>query len=574
MIRDASSTPTVPGGLPFDATQIQFTALGTGAVARTVQEKERDVVSVFDFMTTAQIADVQANTLLVDVTAPINTAIGTGARRVLAPVGSYLYTGALNASASDVIIEGCGYGTRFVQQTGTPAALNITASRVRVWHCRFSCLDASGAATSNAGAIFVGNVDDVEILGNIIDSGRLQGIMVVAGKRHRILFNDISGINANSAESDSTGIRIRTDTATISDALIFGNVCRSAKQNSGILMQTLTASQEINRCRVIGNYINLGAQTGGGVTGHGIVLYSAVTGTKMRSNVFANNIVDTVPGTGIYVQGNGSSQDALNTVITGNQLINTVQTGSALTLVDAAIGVDGAPRTTIKGNEIVGGGYGNGYGIRVHTGSDDCDVEGNQLSSLGSMGSGGIAISTSANHPNRVRIRSNYVQGVNAPHYRILNGTFHRLENNTSDTGLNAGYVIDTNDVTLLANHSNADAADAFRIGANANRTQLLHNTITALGGGAAIADSGVATRRFGNRISTGAWQGQAVLVAGTVTVNTAEVQATENIVLNRVLAGGALGHLSIGAITIGTSFVINSSSATDTSTIFWEIHH
>lgn len=49
MIRDASSTPTVPGGLPFDATQIQFTALGPGAVARPVQAKERDILSVLDF---------------------------------------------------------------------------------------------------------------------------------------------------------------------------------------------------------------------------------------------------------------------------------------------------------------------------------------------------------------------------------------------------------------------------------------------------------------------------------------------------------------------------------------------
>src|SRR5260221_12748011 len=47
--RDPISTPALPGGLPYDATQIQFTQFGAGAVARTVQAKERDIVSVKDF---------------------------------------------------------------------------------------------------------------------------------------------------------------------------------------------------------------------------------------------------------------------------------------------------------------------------------------------------------------------------------------------------------------------------------------------------------------------------------------------------------------------------------------------
>src|SRR5882762_3525185 len=49
MIRAPTNTPALPGGLPFDATQIQFTPAGAGAVARSVQSKERDIVSVKDF---------------------------------------------------------------------------------------------------------------------------------------------------------------------------------------------------------------------------------------------------------------------------------------------------------------------------------------------------------------------------------------------------------------------------------------------------------------------------------------------------------------------------------------------
>jgi hypothetical protein len=77
-----------------------------------------------------------------------------------------------------------------------------------------------------------------------------------------------------------------------------------------------------------------------------------------------------------------------------------------------------------------------------------------------------------------------------------------------------------------------------------------------------------------GNRFSTGASQGRAVLVAGTVTVNTTEIQAADNVLLSRVVTGGTTGQLSLGTVTAGTSFVINSSSNTDTSTIYWKIDH
>src|SRR3989304_5654892 len=54
------------------ANTLSFTQSGAGAIARTVEDKERDIVSVFDWFTPAQIADVQVRTALVDVTIPLN----------------------------------------------------------------------------------------------------------------------------------------------------------------------------------------------------------------------------------------------------------------------------------------------------------------------------------------------------------------------------------------------------------------------------------------------------------------------------------------------------------------------
>lgn len=65
---------------------------------------------------------------------------------------------------------------------------------------------------------------------------------------------------------------------------------------------------------------------------------------------------------------------------------------------------------------------------------------------------------------------------------------------------------------------------------------------------------------------------GQAVLVGGTVTVNTTAVTANSRIQLTHAVVGGTIGIVSVGTITAATSFVINSSNPLDTSTINWFI--
>lgn len=67
-------------------------------------------------------------------------------------------------------------------------------------------------------------------------------------------------------------------------------------------------------------------------------------------------------------------------------------------------------------------------------------------------------------------------------------------------------------------------------------------------------------------------YSGTATLVAGTVTVSNPLVAANSTIVISRNAAGGTAGDLRLGAIVAGTSFVINSASATDTSTVNWWI--
>ncbi len=73
-------------------------------------------------------------------------------------------------------------------------------------------------------------------------------------------------------------------------------------------------------------------------------------------------------------------------------------------------------------------------------------------------------------------------------------------------------------------------------------------------------------------RLSSGAnkQSGTAVLVAGTVTVNNTLIKTGSKVMHWREVSGGTVGHLTKGAIVDGVSFVISSSSNTDTSTVGW----
>lgn len=70
----------------------------------------------------------------------------------------------------------------------------------------------------------------------------------------------------------------------------------------------------------------------------------------------------------------------------------------------------------------------------------------------------------------------------------------------------------------------------------------------------------------------TGAKQGTAVLVGGTVTVSNGSVTSSSRIFLTAQDTGGTPGALRVSARTAGVSFTITSTSAADTSTVAYEI--
>lgn len=70
----------------------------------------------------------------------------------------------------------------------------------------------------------------------------------------------------------------------------------------------------------------------------------------------------------------------------------------------------------------------------------------------------------------------------------------------------------------------------------------------------------------------TNATMGAGALTAGARTVATTRVTATSRIYVTSQVDGGTPGWLRVSTRTPGTSFVITSSSNTDTSTVAWLI--
>lgn len=121
--------------------------------------------------------------------------------------------------------------------------------------------------------------------------------------------------------------------------------------------------------------------------------------------------------------------------------------------------------------------------------------------------------------------------------------------NPTSALWVDAGLV--RIDDTLAVNV--VSPSDRFAINGNISLTTAGNKLKIATGSNASIGVS-------------------AAMTAGTITISTTAVTTNSRIFLTHATLGGTQGILSVGTITDGTSFVINSSSATDTGTVNWII--
>lgn len=136
--------------------------------------------------------------------------------------------------------------------------------------------------------------------------------------------------------------------------------------------------------------------------------------------------------------------------------------------------------------------------------------------------------------------------------------------------------------VALAVNVAGTDVFDRLRIdgagtttiGSGAGARDVQYGRTAANTLGLTATDLDVVTAGRGLKVAEGAnaKQGTAVLVAGAATVSNTSVTATSRIFLTSQADGGTPGWLRVSARVAATSFTITSSSATDTSTVAYEI--
>lgn len=113
----------------------------TGSVQTTVAAKLSQIVSVFDFLTAAQIADVQAGTLTLDTAAGIQLALNSGVAAVYLPAYNY------KLSSGIVVPGGVSLYSFGFQPTNPPSGARLTFDLSVV-----NCVTVGGPSATNQSA--------------------------------------------------------------------------------------------------------------------------------------------------------------------------------------------------------------------------------------------------------------------------------------------------------------------------------------------------------------------------------------------------------------------------------------
>lgn len=363
-----------------------FLQSGAGAQARSYQDKLRDYVSVFDFMTASEIADVKSGLLTQNVTAACQAAMNAS-KCVYFPPGSYLVT-SLNLQFQQTIY-GAGLGTILVAADDTSSVINAAIFDGNIKD--FQITNRNGALYPAAGAFRAATGKGINIAGPRITVERvlisLQGIGIqidgsIVTLRDCELRNQkpTSGICINIlGGADITLDNIVTDNDP------------SIQPQSGITIHN-AADVTITSANIIRSGFDLLMNPG---TGEAV--YSVLVANSFFDTSFAPGIALTPTGTGsidrcLFVNVNAQSHTTTGVFLdtSGGGFIN----GINFTDIQASLnGADGIALlgANTKGVHIKGGFCAQNGGSGISTGSGCTDWRVTDFSSGAGYGLSGNA---------------------------------------------------------------------------------------------------------------------------------------------------------------------------------------
>jgi hypothetical protein len=544
-----------------------FTQTGTGAVARSPNSKMGDIVSVKDFGA--------AGDGTTDDTTAVQAAVNTG-RGIWFPNGTYKLTSVLTVSTADTQMLGESWAAIITQSSASAVnTITVSGSRVHISNLKIVGNGVHSGTTATMNGIYVVGADDVTIDNCWVDNASLCGIQAGGAiNRLTISNNKITTTNTAASETNSADIYVGNQISAGADIWIKNNRCLSIHKGLGIALQPSTAT--IERCVIVDNLIDTSDQITG-LVGHGIMLYATNNASFMKSVSIRGNIIKGTEGIGIYLKGLASPDDVIQGIsVVENKLIGCCTVGTSGSIEDSAIGLTGAKGAFIAGNYITGSGgaVSTTQGIRVAENNDGANLIGNSFKNWPHQA---IKITSSVG----IKVIDNSISGTFNQGIWVIGGTEHIIEGNYIDGSSNDAILFQTaactNSIVSRNVTKNSTSAVGITIGAGVGPITVEHNRFVE----GAVSDAGTGNTFRRNRLSTGATQGRAVMTNGTVTVNTTEIKASDNVLLTRVVGTSTTrGILTVGTIVAATSFVIRAEdlvgtlSADDDSTVFWEIVH
>lgn len=592
---DANSVATVNGGTIFDADE--------GGIGRWIKV-ERNAQDVRWWGAKGDG--------IADDTAAIQSAINGGGE-ILFPYTStgYKITSSINL-VSNTSLKGLGQallnstvpGVTFVLPNGVHGVsfedlicqgntcqwigtgVNSGVKNLRLSGCSFTGVNNLLGGTSYIAAVMLDTVDGVWI--NECDFfGNGIGLNLSADNVD-IFFGYNGGYNENVWITDS---RFRS-------TLVNFNVAIYHPRN---LM--------IDNCDVSGADTAPGRGTGG----YGILCYNAAL-ASIDFLTITNNRIKNTGGSGFYYAGAGSWLTVADNVID-----NTTQNQDDASLPAGAIAVNGGNLYTITGNTVSNSGKAGITVSSANIGTIDGNTvynnDGHQIYLRGPVATvsvvgntmlngksddiritNGLGLTVSDNvmsaggrdtaSINAVSLNYSVIAGNNISgtwkHGILVQGGASNIinGNNVGDSSISSSNSYDginnASQETIIANNiSGNSGVTGARVGiASSGDYCSINNNVCLRNKTSAFSLSGANISNRNNRDTTGATKGSAVLVAGTVTVNTAEIQAGDQVYLTCTTAGGTQGIVRVSAIVAGVSFTLTSSQGADTSTYSWRIEH
>jgi hypothetical protein len=343
-------------------------ASGTGAVARTLQSKALDIVSMFDYFTDAQRADVSAKTKSISVAtamAACLTAVqAAGGGAVWMPPGGYLAPTISTADGQSYRIIGSGnQNTTIWTNSATASVLDLIAWNSSIEHVGFDStvtrtagnyVTLTGAYTKADNCQFNNDFTGVYMVGVnakvlhcIFRTGASGGSRIVAGGGDTTQLIHGCLIGAQSAPYPLCGIRVQDSSAlTISDTSVIA-------QGVDLLIDP-GAGQTVYSLKVHDCFFD--------TAGTGVLIQPAAGGGSVQRVDFVDCWTCSMTGSGFQIIQAGTAS------VTGVRLVNHQGHLNAGSGVD----VSAASTTLLADFNVLGGAFAQNTSYGIAIGNNVC----------------------------------------------------------------------------------------------------------------------------------------------------------------------------------------------------------